>query len=81
MLLTMVRAAMNGFYTARGIRLVLSCLALIFLTNCARLHLTQGPEEMLVRVGSLDKTLWAPPYADNFLEPMARARPVLLQAA
>src|SRR3954452_22321008 len=49
------------------VRLVALCLALIFLTNCAQVHLTQGPEEMLVRVGSRDETLWAPPYADNFL--------------
>jgi hypothetical protein len=58
---------MGGFLIMRSLRLVALCLALIFLTNCAQVHLTQGPEEMLVRVGSRDETLWAPPYADNFL--------------
>jgi hypothetical protein len=60
-------AAMNRFSITRGVRLVFSCLALGFLTNCAQLHLTQGPEDMLVRVGSTDVTLPAPLYADNFL--------------
>ena len=58
---------MNRFLVARGARLVLSCLGLVFLTNCAQLHLTQDPEDMLVRVGSTDETLKAAYYADNFL--------------
>jgi hypothetical protein len=48
-------------------RLVFSCLSLIFLTNCSHIHLVQDRNDMLVRVGSQDKTLPAAPYADIFL--------------
>ncbi|HEX8167060.1 MAG TPA: alpha/beta fold hydrolase [Beijerinckiaceae bacterium] len=58
---------MSRFLVARGARLVFSCLALTFLTNCAQLYLTQDPDDMLVRVGSTNEMLKAAGYADNFL--------------
>src|SRR3954469_9991061 len=58
---------MGRVFTAQVARLILTCLSLVFLTNCAQLHLTQDPEDMMVRVGSTDRTLPAAPYADTFL--------------
>jgi hypothetical protein len=58
---------MGRVLIARAARLILTCLSLVFLTNCAQLHLTQDPEDMLVRIGSTDQALPAAPYADTFL--------------
>ena len=51
-------------------------LSLLCLTNCAQLHLSQAPDDMLVRVGSTDETLPAAPYADNFLAYALLSEPV-----
>jgi hypothetical protein len=58
---------MDGLWSARGSRLLFSCVALIFLTNCSHVHLFQEHEDMLVRVGSTDETVPAAPYAHNFV--------------
>ena len=60
-------AAPSRVVLTRGGRRALLGLSLLCLTNCAQLHLSQSPDDMLVRVGSTDKTLPAAPYADNFL--------------
>ena len=45
---------------------VLVLLTLV-LTGCSSVHLTQRPEDMLVRTGSTDVMLEAAPYAHVFL--------------
>lgn len=49
---------------ARGLAVVGVSLAL---SGCAQVHLTQSPDDIIVRAGSTDETLPAAPYADAFL--------------
>jgi hypothetical protein len=52
---------------ARCRQFLLVLLTLTVLTGCSSVHLTQRPEDMLVRTGSTDVTLEAAPYAHVFL--------------